>query len=178
MSEYLFKLVEKDRMGEISWGELKVPRGLRGLEKLVVEFLVREGGYAKYDELLSYVVGEGYSGKDLDDALNALSASVNVYVAETAIIVYRLNWTDTRVWGRLKLIDWANMTPLHGYITIIVKSQDSISEEWFEANPYTDFEASVPVEHETWALAVAPGVNAIYLNERYGRILLVKNPPI
>ncbi len=40
--------------------------------------------------------------------------NTTIYVAELATPVYALNWSDTRVWGRLKIIDWAKVEPVEG----------------------------------------------------------------
>ena len=100
--------------------------------------------------------------------------SQEIYVAETAIIVYSLNWTENSIWGRIKLMDWAIIVPINGLISIIIRTDYEVKEEWFMAEPYTDFKVSVPLKYQAWAVAIAPGINRIYLNERYGRLLLIR----
>jgi len=100
-----------------------------------------------------------------------------VHITELALPVYALNWSNNRVQGRLKVIDWANVKPVQeGWTVILVENLNTgkIAEYWFYANPYTNFTVSTPEKYEVWAIALAPGVDTIYLNLKHGRILLLK----
>ena len=80
-----------------------------------------------------------------------------IYIAELATPVYALNWSDTRVWGRLKIIDWAKVEPVEeGWIIIQVKNLKTgeVREEWFYGDPYADFSVNVPSKYEVWSIVI------------------------
>ncbi|RLE79688.1 MAG: hypothetical protein DRJ52_07930, partial [Thermoprotei archaeon] len=105
--------------------------------------------------------------------------SLSIEYREATVVVYSLTWTNTTVSGQLKLVDWAEVKPLEGFIVLLTKngSASQIDYSVLVAKPYTAFSVKVKYPYEVWAIALPWGKNTIYGNRKYGRILLVKNPP-
>ena len=102
--------------------------------------------------------------------------NLTVRVAESMPVVYSLNWSAGQMRGRLKLVDWSRVKPLEGFIAVIVKTNSSVSTRWFLAEPYAVFELELPPRYEVWAVSLPAGRFEIYVNLRYGRILLHAEP--
>ncbi|RLF07431.1 MAG: hypothetical protein DRJ60_02670 [Thermoprotei archaeon] len=100
---------------------------------------------------------------------------------ELAIPVYELK-TDNgmlEVKLKLKLIDWAKMKPLQGWIMLLVKDLESDEVRTYikEAKPFAEFNIPLPSKYEIWAIGIAQSEGIIYSNVKYARILLARDPP-
>ncbi|RLF08204.1 MAG: hypothetical protein DRJ60_00905 [Thermoprotei archaeon] len=98
---------------------------------------------------------------------------------ELAIPVYELKTDNGMLEVKLKLIDWAKMKPLQGWIMLLVKDLESGEVRTYikEAKPFTEFSIRLPSKYEVWAVGIAQGEDIIYSNIKYARILLARNPP-
>ncbi|RLE89902.1 MAG: hypothetical protein DRN04_15780, partial [Thermoprotei archaeon] len=104
---------------------------------------------------------------------------LSIEYREATVVVYSLTWTNSTVSGQLKLVDWAEVKPIEGFIVLLVKNGSSSQIDYcvLVAKPYAAFSVKVKYPYEVWAVALPWGKNTIYSNRKYGRILLVKNPP-
>ncbi|RLF21519.1 MAG: hypothetical protein DRN15_11005, partial [Thermoprotei archaeon] len=98
---------------------------------------------------------------------------------ELAIPVYELKTEGGTLRARLKLIDWATMKPLQGWIMLIVKNLETGETRTYikEAKSFAEFSMPLPSKYEVWAIGIAQGEDIIYSNVKYARILLARNPP-
>ncbi len=97
---------------------------------------------------------------------------------ELAMPIYELRTEGSMLRVRLKLIDWATMKPLQGWVMLIVKDLDSgeIKTYLKEAKPFAEFSTPLPDKYGVWAVGIAQGEDTIYSNLKYARILLARNP--
>ena len=102
--------------------------------------------------------------------------SKKVYVAELSAPVYSLNIASGSVTGTLKVLDWAREKPVvEGWAALSLEYiNGSIAySRAFYGDGYVRFEAGSRDLHRLWAIVYAPGFNKIYLNGKYGKILLI-----
>lgn len=107
------------------------------------------------------------------------SYDINVAYHELAIIIYGLEAKPPQLKVKAKLIDWTSMKPLNGWIMIKVRDleTDKTAIEIVEAEPNVEQTITTPMKHEVWMMGIAEGVNVIYGNLKYGKIMLDRNPP-
>ena len=100
---------------------------------------------------------------------------------ELAIVVYQLDIYDngTRMRVRLKLVDWANMTPVNGLVWITVRNEETMEYTTYmkEATPYAEFDIPLPQKYLVRAYASAYAVDITYGNQKYAKNLLLRKEP-
>lgn len=89
--------------------------------------------------------------------------------------MYSLNIASGSVTGTLKVLDWAREKPVvEGWITLGLEYiNGSIAySRAFYGEGYVSFKAVGSHLSRLWAIVYAPSLNKIYLNGKYGKILL------
>ncbi len=101
-----------------------------------------------------------------------------IKITELATPVYGLRWDKHTLQGWIKIIEWDDKKPVdEGWIIILIIDWEinNLLEKWYYANPYASFKINIPSKYEVWSIGIAPAKNKIYLNNKYGKIILKEN---
>ena len=98
-----------------------------------------------------------------------------VYVAELSAPVYSLHVSQDLVKGRLKIVDWGSVESVQeGWASILLQCLNGsvVRLSSFYGQGYIQFEARNQDGCMLWAIIYAPCMNNIFLNNKYGKILM------